>query len=194
MRWRWGEPRRHDGRRLAPREPHRRLAARRRASATHVHLYGFYYDLDLFSNFTYFLDDPVRGDQFEQIGQTRDRWAQGEPDMVRPDLRPKDATTPSACRCGTTTSATASTTPSARNRLSHTRADHVIETSVGAVLRKQDAVGGEIPHRGGGARGDCSTSTCTSNLDANDGDDGRISSPARRLRSSSALGRRRSSI
>ena len=28
--------------------------------------YGFYYDLDLFSNFTYFLDDPVRGDQFEQ--------------------------------------------------------------------------------------------------------------------------------
>jgi outer membrane receptor protein involved in Fe transport len=28
--------------------------------------YGVYYDLDLFSNFTYFLDDPVNGDQFEQ--------------------------------------------------------------------------------------------------------------------------------
>ena len=28
--------------------------------------YGFYYDLDLFSNFTYFLDDPKNGDQFEQ--------------------------------------------------------------------------------------------------------------------------------
>jgi hypothetical protein len=28
--------------------------------------YLLYYDLDLFSNFTYFLDDPVHGDQFEQ--------------------------------------------------------------------------------------------------------------------------------
>ena len=36
--------------------------------------YGFYYDLDLFSDFTYFLTDPVRGDQFEQ--QDR-RWVAG---------------------------------------------------------------------------------------------------------------------
>lgn len=28
--------------------------------------YGQYYDLNLFSNFTYFLDDPVNGDEFEQ--------------------------------------------------------------------------------------------------------------------------------
>ena len=28
--------------------------------------YAYRYDLDLFSNFTYFLDDPVHGDQFEQ--------------------------------------------------------------------------------------------------------------------------------
>ena len=33
---------------------------------TQVTLYGLYYDLNLFSNFTYFLDDPVHGDQFEQ--------------------------------------------------------------------------------------------------------------------------------
>jgi hypothetical protein len=31
------------------------------ASATQVMAYGFYYDLDLFSNFTYFLANPVRG-------------------------------------------------------------------------------------------------------------------------------------
>jgi hypothetical protein len=37
-------------------------------SATKVLLYGFYYDLDLFSNFTYFLDSP-QGDQFEQQDQ-----------------------------------------------------------------------------------------------------------------------------
>lgn len=29
-------------------------------------VYALHYDLDLFSNFTYFLDDPVHGDQFEQ--------------------------------------------------------------------------------------------------------------------------------
>ncbi len=35
-------------------------------SATKVMAYGVYYDLDLFSNFTYFLTDTNRGDQFEQ--------------------------------------------------------------------------------------------------------------------------------
>jgi outer membrane receptor protein involved in Fe transport len=34
--------------------------------ATRVSAYGLVYDLDLFSDFTYFLDDPVNGDQFEQ--------------------------------------------------------------------------------------------------------------------------------
>ncbi|HMJ88692.1 MAG TPA: TonB-dependent receptor, partial [Candidatus Acidoferrum sp.] len=43
-------------------------------SATKLMAYGFYYDLDLFSNFTYFLDDPVRGDQFEQKDR---RWVRG---------------------------------------------------------------------------------------------------------------------
>jgi hypothetical protein len=32
-----------------------------------VQVYGIYSDLDLYSNFTYFLDDPVRGDQFNQV-------------------------------------------------------------------------------------------------------------------------------
>ncbi len=35
-------------------------------AATHVMVYGEYYNLRLFSNFTYFLDDPIHGDQFEQ--------------------------------------------------------------------------------------------------------------------------------
>jgi hypothetical protein len=34
---------------------------------TTLTMYGFYYRLNLFSNFTYFLDDQVNGDQFEQI-------------------------------------------------------------------------------------------------------------------------------
>ncbi|HWB83463.1 MAG TPA: TonB-dependent receptor [Bryobacteraceae bacterium] len=43
-------------------------------SATKVMAYGFYYDLDLFSDFTYYLTDPVRGDQFEQKDN---RWVTG---------------------------------------------------------------------------------------------------------------------
>jgi hypothetical protein len=42
-------------------------------SATKVMAYGFYYDLDLFSDFTYFLN-AVEGDQFEQQDQ---RWTGG---------------------------------------------------------------------------------------------------------------------
>ena len=38
----------------------------REKSKTKITLYGFYYDLDLFSDFTYYLDDPIKGDQFEQ--------------------------------------------------------------------------------------------------------------------------------
>ncbi len=43
-------------------------------SETKVTVYGFYYDLNLFSDFTYFLNDPIKGDQFEQ--QDR-RWVAG---------------------------------------------------------------------------------------------------------------------
>ena len=35
-------------------------------SKTQIMAYGFYYDLDLYSDFTYYLDDPIKGDQFEQ--------------------------------------------------------------------------------------------------------------------------------
>ena len=35
-------------------------------SVTNVTAYGFFYDLDLFSDFTYYLNDPIKGDQFEQ--------------------------------------------------------------------------------------------------------------------------------
>ena len=43
-------------------------------SETKIMAYGFYYDLDLFSDFTYFLTDTNRGDQFEQ---TDKRWVAG---------------------------------------------------------------------------------------------------------------------
>jgi hypothetical protein len=39
-----------------------------------INAYGFYYDLDLFSDFTYFLTDINRGDQFQQKDR---RWVAG---------------------------------------------------------------------------------------------------------------------
>ena len=51
-------------------EWHRRSAN----SETKISAYGFYYDLNLFSDFTYYLIDPDKGDQFEQ--QDR-RWVAG---------------------------------------------------------------------------------------------------------------------
>ena len=38
-----------------------------------THFYGQYYDLNLFSNFTYFTDDPLNGDEFEQV-DSRNIW------------------------------------------------------------------------------------------------------------------------
>lgn len=43
-------------------------------SKTKITVYGFYYDLDLFSDFTYYLTDPIHGDQFEQKDR---RWVIG---------------------------------------------------------------------------------------------------------------------
>ncbi|MBL9116957.1 MAG: TonB-dependent receptor plug domain-containing protein [Verrucomicrobiaceae bacterium] len=49
-------------------------ASREGDVVTKANLFGIYYDLNLFSNFTYFLDYPDQGDQFEQSEQ---RWILG---------------------------------------------------------------------------------------------------------------------
>ena len=52
-------------------------------TTTKANLYAIYYDLNLFSDFTYFLDNPLHGDQFNQAekrwvfgGQVSRTWAQ----------------------------------------------------------------------------------------------------------------------
>ncbi|WP_404359706.1 TonB-dependent receptor domain-containing protein [Methylotuvimicrobium sp. KM1] len=44
------------------------------ASASELTVYGIYHELDLYSNFTYFLENPGRGDQFAQPDR---RWTSG---------------------------------------------------------------------------------------------------------------------
>ncbi len=58
--------------------------------STHVDFYVGKYDLDLFSNFTYFLNDPVNGDQFEQQdnrwffgGEVNREWQLGAKDSIK---------------------------------------------------------------------------------------------------------------
>jgi hypothetical protein len=105
-------------------------------SRSRVTAYGFYYDLDLFSDFTYFLDDPVNGDQFEQ--QDR-RWVAGlqadhtwtrevlgldMDNTVGLDVRSD------FIRCGLYHTAD-------RVRLSTTRADDVTQVSVSPYVENQ---------------------------------------------------------
>lgn len=55
-----------DGGRTARIGANTQLWRRSDVSETTANFYSTYYDLDLWSNFTYFLDDPVNGDQFQQ--------------------------------------------------------------------------------------------------------------------------------
>ena len=48
------------------RKPHRLGTIKAVDGETRFNAYAIHYRLNLFSNFTYFLDDPVNGDQFNQ--------------------------------------------------------------------------------------------------------------------------------
>jgi hypothetical protein len=99
---------------------------------SHVEAYGFDYGLRLFSNFTYFLDDPENGDQFEQRDERFSFGARGSQawslhlgnrhavTTVGGELRRDDIGTVGLYRTR------------ARTRLSTVREDEVGETS-GAV-------------------------------------------------------------
>ncbi len=105
-------------------------AGRLRASA-----YAIRYDLSLFSNFTYFLDDPVNGDQFNQVDRRRTfgtlgSWARVDSLAGMPftttlgwDVR-EDRLDPVALYSTV-----------ARERLATTREDRVRETSYAAYAQ-----------------------------------------------------------
>jgi hypothetical protein len=106
-------------------------------SATRVSAYGIGYDLNLFSNFTYFLDDPARGDQFEQadhrfVGGAKishrrlARWrGRSMQNTIGLQLRHDDITSVGLYHT------------EARRRLETRREDAVVETSAGLYAQNE---------------------------------------------------------
>ena len=86
---------------LQRRSPSGSTAARRDADQGH-RATASSYDLDLISNFTFFLDDPVHGDQIEQVDHRFVAGAQGVAPAAHALERPRRAEHRSACRCATT--------------------------------------------------------------------------------------------
>ena len=96
---------------------------------THVDFYVGRYDLDLFSNFTYFLNDPVNGDHFEQEdgrwfvgGEARRLWEFGQGNSVTVGLQTRNDFIRDIGLYNTT----------ATRRTSTVRLDDVNENSLGA--------------------------------------------------------------
>lgn len=99
-------------------------------SASRVMLYGMYYDLDLFSNFTYFLANPERGDQFEQKDR-RIHWGGAASHTLLQELfsRPMEHIVGLQFRQDHIRNGLFSTEQ--RNRYATTRTDRILETSAG---------------------------------------------------------------
>ena len=102
-------------------------------SATKISAYVVQNKLDLFSNFTYFADDPINGDQFAQPDRRvssalnmSHRWAQvglGQKTELSLGLQLQNDNIHNGLY-----------NTKARHRLSTTREDHIVETSAGAFL------------------------------------------------------------
>ncbi|HYK05508.1 MAG TPA: TonB-dependent receptor [Thermoanaerobaculia bacterium] len=101
------------------------------ARLTRVSAYAMKYRLDLFSNFTYFLDDPVNGDQFEQKddrlvfgAEGSHRWLAGRMENVAGVQARRDAIDDVGLHHTV-----------ARRRLATIRQDDVLQTSIGAYVQ-----------------------------------------------------------
>lgn len=138
---------------------------------TRANVYAIYYDLDLYSNFTYFLDDPVNGDQFNQA---EERWVLGgnlSRTWEHQELFGKDAdfTVGLQTRHDLIDPIGLYKTEN-RNRLRTVREDEVYEASIGLyaenTLRWTDWFRTNL-----GVRGDLFYFDTQSSLQANTGDD-----------------------
>ncbi|MBV9840057.1 MAG: TonB-dependent receptor [Sphingomonadaceae bacterium] len=105
-------------------------------SSTHVSIYALHYDLDLFSDFTYFLDDPVHGDQIEQRDR---RWVFGghAVETWRHRLFGRPSTTTVGLDLRDDAIANGLYHSAERRRLSVTAVNHVEETTVSPFIQNE---------------------------------------------------------
>ena len=103
------------------------------AGSTNINAYVMRNELDLYSNFTYFLDDPVNGDQFNQRDRRTTTGLNASHTLSTPLLGRESETTVGLQFQNDNISNGLFNTV-ARQRLTTTREDHILETSVGLYL------------------------------------------------------------
>ena len=103
------------------------------AGSTNINAYVIRNELDLYSNFTYFLVDPVNGDQFYQSDRRTTTGLNASHTLSTPLLGRESETTVGLQFQNDNISNGLFNTV-ARQRLTTTREDHILETSVGLYL------------------------------------------------------------
>lgn len=106
------------------------------ASTTHVMVYGIRYDLDLFSDFTYFLTDPAHGDQIEQQ-DGRDVLGAAATHTWLGAIGSAASQTTAGAEIRTDDIANGLYHTEARIRLDTTTVNHVVETSAAPYLENR---------------------------------------------------------
>ena len=104
---------------------------------TQASAYAAYYHLNLFSNFTYFLDDPTQGDQFEQADRRVYAGASVAQDWFSPAFREGATTTLGADLRHDQILGVGLFRTADRVRVSTVRDDDVAETSAGLYVRNE---------------------------------------------------------
>jgi outer membrane receptor protein involved in Fe transport len=97
---------------------------------TRINAYVVRQQLDLYSNFTYFLDDPVNGDQFEQPDKRVTTGIKAS-HTFQSQLAGKSSDTTIGLQFESDNIHNGLFSTAARQRLSTTREDHIVESSVG---------------------------------------------------------------
>ena len=103
------------------------------AGSTRINAYAIQQRLDLYSNFTYFLDDPVNGDQFNQPDRRVTTGFKAARTWASPGLGQASQTT-LGVQVENDNIHNGLYSTVARERLSTTRQDHIVETSISAYL------------------------------------------------------------
>ena len=103
------------------------------AGSTNVNAYVIHNKLDLYSNFTYFLDNPVNGDQFNQSDRRTTLGLNASRTIPTP-MFGKESETTVGLQLQNDNIFNGLYSTAARERLSTTRQDHVVESSAGVYL------------------------------------------------------------